>query len=144
MGRMTTWFDPKDPKHTHAQERLRAETIVWLTTVDADGQPQSTPVWFWWDGETFLVYSRAGAKKVLNIAANPRVALHLEGNRVGGDNVIYEGTAEAQPDAPPANEVPEYIEKYRQRIETYAWTPESFANDYPDAFRITPTRVRIW
>jgi PPOX class probable F420-dependent enzyme len=141
---MTTPLDPNDPKHAHAQERLRAETIIWLTTVDADGQPQPTPVWFWWDGETFLVYSRAGAKKVRNIAANRTVAMHLEGDRVGGDNVIIEGIAEAHPDAPPAHEATDYIEKYRQRIESYGWTPESFANDYPDALRITPTRVRIW
>ena len=37
-------------------ERLSADLIVWLTTVDASGQPQSTPVWFWWDGSTFLIY----------------------------------------------------------------------------------------
>jgi PPOX class probable F420-dependent enzyme len=140
----TAVLDPNDPKVSHAEERLKAELIVWLTTVDEDGQPQSTPVWFWWDGESFLVYSRAGARKVRNISANPRVSLHLEGNRVGGDNVILEGTAEPWTDGPPANEVPGYIEKYRQRIESYGWTAESFAKDYPDAFRVTPTRTRIW
>ena len=141
---MTTALDPNDPKHAHAQERLKAELIVWLTTVDPDGQPQSTPVWFWWNDGTLVVYSRPGARKVRNIAANPRVSLHLEGNRVGGDNVIFEATAEPWADAPPANELPGYIEKYRQRIESYGWTAESFAADYPDALRVTPTRARIW
>lgn len=141
---MTTALDPNDPKHAHAQERLKAELIVWLTTVDPDGQPQSTPVWFWWNDGTLVVYSRPGARKVRNIAANPRVSLHLEGNRVGGDNVIFEATAEPWADAPPANELPGYIEKYRQRIESYGWTAESFADDYPDALRVTPTRARIW
>lgn len=35
----------------HAERRLREERIAWLTTVRADGQPQSVPVWFLWDGE---------------------------------------------------------------------------------------------
>jgi PPOX class probable F420-dependent enzyme len=144
MGAMTVTLDPSDPKHAHASERLSADLIAWLTTVDASGQPQSTPVWFWWDGSTFLVYSMDGAKKLKNIAANPRVSVHLEGNRVGGDNVIFEGTAEVVGDAPPATDVPEYVEKYGPRIESYGWTRESFAADYPHAVRITPTRARIW
>jgi PPOX class probable F420-dependent enzyme len=141
---MTTTLDPTDPKHVHAEERLRTEPIAWLTTVGEDGQPQSTPVWFWWDGGSFLIYSRPEARKLRNLTSNPRVGLHLEGNRVGGDNVIFEGTAASDAGAKPANEAPEYIEKYRQRIESYGWTAESFALDYTDAVRVTPTRVRIW
>ena len=33
-----------------AGRRLREEAISWLTMVRADGQPQSVPVWFLWDG----------------------------------------------------------------------------------------------
>ncbi len=44
-----------------AERRLRQEEIVWLTTVRSDGQPQSVPVWFLWEGETFFITSsRAG------------------------------------------------------------------------------------
>ena len=39
-----------------AERRLREEKIAWLATVRADGQPQSVPVWFLWDGEAVLVY----------------------------------------------------------------------------------------
>jgi PPOX class probable F420-dependent enzyme len=141
---VTVRLDPDDPKHARAEERLRAELIVWLTTVGPDGQPQSTPVWFHWDGQDFLIYSRADAAKLRNVSVNPKVSLHLEGNRVGGDNVIFEGTAAVQAGDPPADQVPEYMDKYRQRIEQYGWTPESFANDYSRRVRITPTRVRVW
>ena len=41
-----------------AERRLREEQIIWLTTVRSDGQPQSVPVWFFWDGEKFLICSR--------------------------------------------------------------------------------------
>jgi PPOX class probable F420-dependent enzyme len=137
-------LDPEQPKHVAAQERLRTEPIVWLTTVSAAGQPQTTPVWFLWDGETFLIYSRARAPKLANLRANPRVSLHLEGNGVGGDVVAFEGTAAFDADAPAADRVPAYVAKYAERLASYGWTPEGLARDYPHAIRVTPTRARIW
>jgi PPOX class probable F420-dependent enzyme len=70
-------LDLSQEAHAHADRRLRSEQVAWLTTVRADGQPQSTPVWFLWDGETFLLYSQPGAQKVRNVTANPKVSLHL-------------------------------------------------------------------
>ncbi len=141
---MTVSLDPNDPKHARAEERLRAELIAWLTTVGDDGQPQSTPVWFSWDGSEFLIYSQPDAAKLRNIAVHPKVGLHLEGNRVGGDNVIFEGDASLPDGAPPADQHQGYIEKYGQRIEQYGWTREGFGSDYSRAIRVTPTRARIW
>ena len=137
------FLDPWNEAHAKAEVRLRIELIAWLTTVTPEGQPQSTPVWFWWDGGTFLLYSQPNAPKLANLAANPRVSLHLGDDGWGGDVVAFEGTAELA-DGPPADEVGEYIEKYRERIEGYDWTPASFASDYSQAIRITPTRARIW
>src|SRR5260370_42084471 len=79
--------------HQAADARLRQEPIAWLTTVNPSGQPQSTPIWFLWDGDEFLIYGSKSGPKTSNIRANPHVSLHLEGNRSGGDNVIFEGTA---------------------------------------------------
>jgi PPOX class probable F420-dependent enzyme len=137
-------LDYRDPKHVHAEERLGTELIAWLTTAGSDGQPQSTPVWFLWDGHTLLVYSRPKSRKLRNIAANAHVSLHLEGDRTGGENVIFEGEASLPTNAPPADRVPEYMEKYRGQIDEYGWTPASFAADYSVALRIEPKRVRIW
>jgi PPOX class probable F420-dependent enzyme len=137
-------LDPNNPAHAAAGRRLRSDLIVWLTTVDENGQAQSTPVWFWWDGASFLIFSQPHAQKLRNLAANPRVSLHLEGNRVGGDNVIFEGTAEILADGRTPLDAFEYLEKYRSRIESYGWTAESFAADYSDGVRVTPTRARIW
>jgi PPOX class probable F420-dependent enzyme len=75
-------------------ERLAIEPIVWLTTAGADGQPQSSPVWFHWDGSAFWLRTQVAARKVTNIRANPRVALHLADDGNGGDIVTVEGTAE--------------------------------------------------
>ena len=129
---------------SRADRRLREEGIIWLTTVRSDGQPQSVPVWFLWDGETFLTYSQPGRQKLKNIGRNPRVGLHLNSNARGGDVVRVEGTAEVVEDVPPANEVDEYVEKYRESIARIGFDPDSFARTYSVALRVTPTRWQVW
>jgi PPOX class probable F420-dependent enzyme len=110
-------------------------------TVSGRGAPQPVPVWFLADGDSFLVYSRPDTPKLRNIAANPRVALHLNDNGRGGDVVIVAGRAHRSDD-PPAHLVPAYIEKYRDLIAGNGWTPESFAGDYSVPIRIAATAVR--
>lgn len=127
-----------------AERRLREEEVAWLTTVRPDGQPQSVPVWSYWDGDTFLVYSRPGQRKLKNIGQDSRVGLNLNSNARGGDVVRVEGTAEVVPDVPPANEVVDYLEKYREAIARIGFDPESFARAYSVALRVTPARWQVW
>ena len=137
-------LDPSKPLHARAAERLRSEPIVWLTTVRADGQAQSSPVWFLWDGEGFLLYSQPGAQKVRNLAANPKVALHLGDDGDGGDIVTVEGTAELEPGSPRADRVEGYLAKYQAAIQALGYEPGPFARTYSTAIRVRPTRVRTW
>jgi len=125
-----------------ADQRLRTEQILWLTTVRADGQPQASPVWFLWDGEAFLVFSQPGAQKLRNLAANPRVAVHLDTDEAGEDVVTIEGTAAVDPDAPPSDQLEAYVAKYREGIRALGWTPAKLAKDYSVAIRILPVRAR--
>jgi PPOX class probable F420-dependent enzyme len=138
---VTPLLDAASEKGARAERRLREELVIWLTTVRGDGQPQSIPVWFWWDGESFLVYVKPG-QKLANLRSNPRVALNLNTNPAGGDVVRFEGTAEALAGHPPAYQVPQYLEKYRARIERNSWTPESFSDEYSQALRILPSVLR--
>jgi PPOX class probable F420-dependent enzyme len=137
-------LDPSQKVHAHAGRRLRSEQVAWLTTVRADGQAQSTPVWFLWDGETFLLYSQPGAQKVRNVTANPRVSLHLGDDGAGGDVVTFEGAATLEPGTPRADRVEEYLAKYRTAIEGLGYEPGPFARTYSTPIRIRPTRVRVW
>jgi PPOX class probable F420-dependent enzyme len=137
-------LDPSKDAHAHADRRLRSEQVAWLTTVRADGQAQSSPVWFLWDGETFLVYSQPGAPKVRNVTANPRVSLHLGDDGAGDDVVIFEGAAAVEPDTPRADRVDGYLAKYRAAIEDLGYEPGPFARTYSTAIRIRPTRARVW
>jgi PPOX class probable F420-dependent enzyme len=137
-------LDPSKPAHARAERRLRGEQVAWLTTVRADGQAQSTPVWFWWDGDTFLLYSQPDAPKVRNLAANPRVSLHLNDDGTGDDVVTFEGAATVEPDTPRADRVEGYLAKYREAIAALGDEPGPFARTYSTPIRVRPTRVRAW
>ncbi|MGI9008873.1 MAG: pyridoxamine 5'-phosphate oxidase family protein, partial [Streptosporangiaceae bacterium] len=58
-----------NPAHAAAAARLHDEPIIWLTTVSPSGQPQSSPVWFLWDGGEFLIYGSKNGPKTPNIRA---------------------------------------------------------------------------
>src|SRR5919202_4432924 len=106
-------LDPTTEFGARVARRLREETLIWLTTVRADGTPQPSPVWFLWDGQTILIFSQPNKPKLRNIAANPRVALHLESNG-GGDVVIFNGEAAIVGDAPQELEIAAYVAKCRE------------------------------
>jgi PPOX class probable F420-dependent enzyme len=138
-------LDTTSEAGARAEERLRNEGVAWLATVRPDsGQPQSVPVWFLWDGEGFLVYSRPGARKLRNIEANPKINLNLNSNANGGDVMRAECVAEVLADAPPATEVGPYLEKYREGIARIGLDPGGFARAYSVAVRATPTRWQVW
>ena len=136
-------LDLRKRKDAQAAKRLRDELIVWLTTVSRQGQPRSSPVWFWWDGEAFHLFSQPRKPKLRNISSNPRVSLHLEGGREGDDIVVFEGRARIVGEGEPATSLPEYVKKYGRLIASYGWTPESFAADYTVPIVVRPTRVRV-
>ena len=133
-----------DDEDGYVETRLRQAAVIWLTTVRADGQPQTSPVWFLWDGERFLIYSRPRSGKVPNIRGNPRVSLNLDGDGDGGEIVTIEGTAQIGEQAPLADELRDYVEKYREHIKRLGSEPEPFARAYSTPIRITPTRRRIY
>ncbi len=124
-------------------QRLTGENVGWLTTAGVDGQPQSSPVWFIWDGASLWLRSQAQAGKVRNINANPRVAFHLADDGYGGDIITIEGTASFEVEPPELLEA--YLAKYDEAIRSALQTsPEQLAADYPTTIRVTPTRTRAW
>ena len=137
-------LDPSKEAHAHADRRLRSEQVAWLTTVRADGQAQSTPVWFLWDGDTFLLYSQPDAQKVRNVTSNPKVSLHLSDDGAGDDVVTFEGAAAVEPETARADRVEAYLAKYQAAIAALGYEPGPFARTYSTAIRVRPTRARVW
>jgi PPOX class probable F420-dependent enzyme len=139
---LTSHLAPDDRARVEA--RLRANLMVWLTTVRPDGQPVSVPVWFLMrDDGTVLLYSRPEKQKLRNIARNPKVSLGLDVTDIGRNIVRMEGVARVADDEPPAHQQPAYVAKYTERIAALFGTPERFAEQFSTTLVITPTRLHI-
>ena len=123
-------------------ERLRSDLVLWLTTVDPDGQPQTSPVWFLWQDGAFLIYSQPHATKVKNLRTNPKVALTLRSDETASSYVTFEGSA-TLPEGPRGDQVPAYLQKYVPLIAGEGWTVEWMTGEYSQPVVVTPTRVRV-
>jgi len=125
-----------------AERRLRTQEVIWLTTLRADGSPWPNPVWFVWDGETFLVYSRPESAKLRHVARDPRVTLHLNGEGWEQDVVVAAGEARIAPEEPPVLETPAYLEKYRASIARLGMTEPEYSEAFSVPIRIAPAGFR--
>lgn len=130
---------------TRAQRRLREESVVWLTTVNGDGQPQSSPVGFLWHDGYILILSQPRAPKVRNIRGNPKVALHLELERDPADGGVLtvEGTA-ALAATLTDRERTAYLERFREQMVAGEFEPAEVFEEFSAVIRVTPTRTRMY
>lgn len=125
-----------------AERRLIEDQVVWLTTVDIHGKPQPRPVWFLWEGESLLVYSRPNAHKVRHIETNPHVSLNFNSDHSGGDIVTLLGEAHITNSPITADLIARYVEKYSQGMDDLNLSPVDFSNTYSVAIRIILTSLR--
>jgi PPOX class probable F420-dependent enzyme len=121
---------------------LRDEVVVWMTTVNRAGGPLPMPVWFVWDGGASVQMFSQDGPRVRNLEANPRVSLNFGGDGRGGDIVVLTGRAHVERDAPAADRVEPYLEKYAAHIARIGHSPGSFAAQYSVPIRIELTRLR--
>lgn len=122
----------------NAVKRLQTEYVVWLTTTSSDGTPQPNPVWFYWDGESILIYSQPASAKIGNIRRNPKVSLNFN-DEEGGNITVLTGVASL--DEHPKHDS-RYLEKYREHIPKIGYTAESLAATYSIQIRIVPSKLR--
>lgn len=138
-------IDLSTPFGQAVKRHLENEYVVWLTTVDSTFAPQPRPVWFVWDHDSFLIFSKPNAHKVKHIAKNPKVALHFNTDETGDKHVmVFTGEAVFDESCPPAHQVHAYIEKYKEGIVLLDMTPETFSAEYSRAIRIKPADLRGW
>ena len=129
-------------RRQRVESRLQTNLMAWLTTVSPAGKPDTVPVWYLLrHDETVLIYSQPDKAKLRNIEHNPAVALGLDVTDLGRDVIRLVGTAARDPAVPPADQVPEYVAKYVERIAAIFGTPERFAELFSAAVVITPSRL---
>jgi PPOX class probable F420-dependent enzyme len=120
--------------------RLAPARTYWLCTVTPSGAPHAAPVWGVVTGGTLYLYSERRTVKARNLAADPRVVVHLES---GEDVVIVRGTAE---DLGTPGQVPEVVAALSAK-----YTGEGDRQYLPDAdpgfdvvYAIRPQSAMMW
>jgi len=91
-----------------AEERLAASRNYWIVTASPERGPHAMPVWGLWHRGGVVFSSGMGSRKARNLAADPRVVVHLES---GDEAVVLEGRAETI--EPTAELLAEYAAKYQ-------------------------------
>jgi Pyridoxamine 5'-phosphate oxidase len=120
--------------------RLAAARNYWLCTTMPSGAPHAAPVWGVVASGTLYLYSERRTVKARNLAADPRMAVHLESAE---DVVIVQGTAE---DLGTPAQVPDVISALSAK-----YTSEGDRQYLPDAdpdfdvvYAIKPCSAMVW
>lgn len=139
-------IDFKSKLGRKALKHLKQEYFIWLTTVDSTGAPQLRPVWFIFEEDSVLIFSKPSAFKLKHIVNNPNVALNFNTADPKGeeDLIVFKGIAKVDTKTARANKVPAYLRKYRTGIKGLNSDPEAFAQEYSTAIRIKLTSLRGW
>ena len=123
----------------HTQSRLKNENVIWIVTAGRDRRPQAVPVWFYFDGSSFLIYAQPGVK-VRHVKENPYVELHVNTDEAGEDLVRVSGYATLLKSLPPASKAAGYVRKYRSQIKNLGMTVEDFMAQYHYPIRVRRLR----
>ncbi|HYB97878.1 MAG TPA: pyridoxamine 5'-phosphate oxidase family protein [Candidatus Limnocylindrales bacterium] len=79
------------------REFLSLPEIGVLCTVDAQGRPEGSPVWFEYNDEKIYIHVDGTSKKARNVAANPHVSLTLDTRVAPYKGAILHGTVRMLP-----------------------------------------------
>jgi PPOX class probable F420-dependent enzyme len=120
--------------------RLAGARTYWLGTTTPAGAPHAALVWGAVTGGTLYLYSQRSTVKARNVAADPRVVVHLES---GEDVLIVRGTAEdlGAPSAVPAV-VAALSAKYA-RLQDQQYLPTADP-DFDVVYAIRPQSAMAW
>jgi PPOX class probable F420-dependent enzyme len=134
-------LDLTKERDAHILERLQKDEVIWLNSVRPDGRPHAVIVWFLWDNDTVLVFSRPVNQKIRNISNNANVVLAFDDSKNGADPITIDGTATLLPAGDLDTTYPAYIAKYGEGMKRIGYTPEQMAAAYSQGIRIVLTRV---
>ncbi|HEY0444636.1 MAG TPA: pyridoxamine 5'-phosphate oxidase family protein [Candidatus Limnocylindrales bacterium] len=123
---------------------LREESIVWLSSVRADGSPHLVPIWFSWDGEQLFIASKPEAVKVRNLRANPKLMVALGSPDDDFDVGLIEAEA-TLPAASTAELLPRgHLAKYARQMALIGLDEATYVATYSQPILVRPTRYLPW
>ena len=136
---MTRFDDPR------VQAFLATKDIMLLGTLNPDGAPLITVMWFLHDPAAVTLISVDGLQKVKNLRRDPRLHLVAESGARGSEikGVALRGRAEFLVDTPERRAlVGRIVDKYHPHLEGY-WGGKAMPADRV-MFRVVPQQVRTW
>ncbi|HKW93805.1 MAG TPA: pyridoxamine 5'-phosphate oxidase family protein [Methylomirabilota bacterium] len=134
-----TFDDPR------IQRYLATKDIVVLGTINPDGSPLVTAMWFLHDEDALTLISVDDLQKVKNLRRDPRLHVVAESGSRGAEirGVAVRGRARFLVDSPDRRAlVTRIVDKYHPHLEGYWGGRAMPANRV--MFRVTPERVTTW
>ena len=134
-----TFDDPR------IQQYLASKDIVVLGSINPDGTPLLTAMWFLHDPSALTLISVDDLQKVRNLRRDPRLHIVAESGTRGADikGVAVRGRAEFLGDSPQRRALTtRLLDKYHPHLEGYWGGRAMPANRV--MFRVVPQRVRTW
>jgi PPOX class probable F420-dependent enzyme len=114
---------------------LDGKHFAVFASLNADGSPQTSVVWYEWDGEALLFSAMAHRRKVRNVERDPRVSVTIFDVANPYQSVEIRGTASVSPDP----------ERAMSRQLTHRYLGEDPPSDPPSTerviIRVVPSKV---
>ncbi|CCH29889.1 TIGR03667 family PPOX class F420-dependent oxidoreductase [Actinosynnema sp. NPDC047251] len=134
--------DPSTEFGARVARRLREDMIAWVTSVDRAGTPQPAPVWFLWEDDAILFYSKPDAKRLDRLKANPRTSVNLNDEGLGRDVLVLTGSLTREDGIAPAHLHEAFTAKYGKLSTDSFGTHETFSELYSVPLVFHPERLR--
>lgn len=134
-----TFDDPR------VQHYLSGKEIVILGTINPDGTPLLTAMWFLSDPSALTLISVDALQKVRNLRRDPRLHIVAESGTRGDaiKGVAVRGRAEFLADTPERRALAtRLLDKYHPHLAQY-WGGRAMPADRV-MFRVVPQQVRAW
>jgi len=143
--RMGFGIDTSTAFGAEAVKRIEAQKLAWLTTVDSKGTPQPNPVWFIWDSDAIVIFSKPNQAKLKNIARSGRVSLNLEATTDEEHITIFTGHADIVDRATIGQDLLDrYAARYEEGMVNIKMTRAEYEAAYTEVIRFTPEKLRGW
>src|ERR1700761_3721198 len=120
--------------------RLAAARSYWVGSTTGSGAPHAAPVWGAVTGGTLYLYSERSTVKARNLAADPRVVIHLESAE---DVLIVRGVVE---DLGPPAAVPAVVAALAAKYtspQDQAYLPDHDP-DFDVVYAVRPQSAMAW
>ena len=91
---------------------LKTQISLQIGTINKDGSPHLTTMWYFYDGESFIFHTYTKSQKIINLQKDPRITLLTEAGSQYSDlqGIIVYGNAEIINGKDSLEEVIRYME----------------------------------